>query len=243
MLVPALAIGYALALQRFPAERWRIGCFVGAEVLLLAAFVTPLQTLALEYLLTAHLLQNVVLAEWAPALVVLALPAGLAAAAGRLPAVRRLTHPLVALPLWLGIYFVWHIPPIYDTALRNPGTLLHLEHVSYFAAGLLLWWPVFHDAPHRLAAGARAAYVFAAFVLASPLGLLLALLPRPVYDVYVDAPELWGLSDLADQAIAGITMATEEAIVFFAVFVVYFTRFMREQERPSDELARALEET
>ena len=38
--------------------------------------------------------------------------------------------------------------------------------------------------------GAKAGYVFAAFVLISPLGLLLALIPNTVYDFYDGH---WGL--------------------------------------------------
>ena len=76
------------------------------------------------------------------------------------------------------------------------------------------------------------AYAFAAFVLASPIGLLLALLPRPVYAYYVDAPtRVWGLSPLADQEIAGVTMASEQAVVLFVVFLFWFRRFLAE-ERP-----------
>jgi cytochrome c oxidase assembly factor CtaG len=72
-------------------------------------------------------------------------------------------------------------------------------------------------------------------LLASPLGLLLALVPRAAYDTYVEAPErIWGLSPLADQQLAGVTMAGEQAIVFFAVFALYFARFMREQEALED---------
>ena len=68
-------------------------------------------------------------------------------------------------------------------------------------------------------------------MLASPLGLLLALLPRPLYDVYEHAPErLWGLSAITDQQIAGVTMASEQAVVFFAVFTFFFLRFLRDEE-------------
>jgi len=89
---------------------------------------------------------------------------------------------------------------------------------------VLLWWPVVHG---RYSDGVKALYLFGAFVLAAPLGLLLALLPRPIYDFYKDAPQLWGLSDLTDQQIAGVTMAVEQAIVFFAVFAYFFMRFLR----------------
>jgi cytochrome c oxidase assembly factor CtaG len=68
-------------------------------------------------------------------------------------------------------------------------------------------------------------------VLASPIGLLLALVGRPVYDFYASAPErLWGLSRLDDQQVAGLTMASEQAVVFFAVFAFYFFRFFDEEE-------------
>ena len=232
----ALAIGlltaaYVLALRFYPASRARKAAFAGAVVLLLVAFETPLETIGLHYLLTAHLLQNVILAEWAPALVVLAVPPAMAAALGRVPAIGVLTHPLLALPLWLGTYFAWHLPPVYDFALHRQGSLLHLEHASYFVTGLAMWWPVFQDAPRRLSNGLKAGYVFAAFVLSSPIGLLLALAGRPVYDFYASAPErLWGMSRLTDQQVAGMTMAAEEAVVFFAVFAFYFFRFFEEEE-------------
>ena len=96
-----------------------------------------------------------------------------------LPVPRRLTHPFVALPIWAGTYFAWHVPAIYDAALRHQESLLHLEHVSYFVTGLLFWWPVLKDQPHRVTFGARPIYLFAAFVIMSPLGLLLALIPGP----------------------------------------------------------------
>lgn len=240
-LVPLLAAGYVLALSRHPAPLWRVGCFAAALALLLAAFLTPLETIARHYLLSGHLLQNVVLAEWAPALIVLGLPPSLSAAVTRFGPVRTATHPFVALPGWLLTYFLWHLPWAYDAALEHPATLLLAEHACYLAAGTLLWWPVLQDAPRTPASGTRAAYVFAAFLLASPLGLLLALLPDPVYEFYEDGPGLWGLSSLADQQIAGLTMAAEQAVVFFAVFTLFFFRFLSEEERASAAAHEALE--
>jgi putative membrane protein len=190
---------------------------------------------------SAHLLQNVVLAEWAPALLVLGLPPALAARIGGITVIRLLTRPPVALGLWLVTYFLWHLPVFYDAALEHSG-LLHLEHVCYVAAGTLLWWPVFQDAPHRLSNAARALYVFVAFVLASPIGLLLALLPEPVYDWYVEGGGLWGLSPHTDQQIAGVAMSVEQAVVFFAVFSVFFFRFLADEEtngRPAEKIGRS----
>ena len=231
VLCPLLALGYVLALHAVPAPRWRIGCFALGVALILAAVLTPVHTIAVGYLLSAHLLQNVVLAEWAPALILLGLPAALAARlAGGSATLRLLTRPLVALPVWLVTYFAWHLPWAYDFALRHQQSVLHVEHLSYLGAGLLLWWPVVQTLPHRLASGTKAAYLFAAFVLGSPLGLLLALLPGAVYDFYRDGPGLWGLDAETDQQLAGITMASEQAVVFFAAFTVFFLRFLREEE-------------
>ncbi len=223
-----LTAAYALAARRHPPARRRHLCFAAAIVILLAVSVTPLSTLALHYVLWAHLVQNVALAEWIPLLLVASVPPELAGRAARVRVVRELTRPLVALPLWLGAYLAWHVPVAYDSALERPA-LLALEHLTYLVAGLLLWWPVLHSEPWRLSSGAKAAYLFAAFVFASPLGLLMALLPTPLYDFYVEAPRLRGLSPLADQQVAGIVMAVSESVVFFTMFTIYFVRFMAEE--------------
>src|SRR6058998_1561576 len=133
LLVPAVAVLYATVIR--PKGVRAVAAAV-ALLMIFAAFVTGLQPLALHTFLWAHLLQNVVLAEWAPALFVLAVPPRL----GRRAARWRIFGPFVALPLWLTTYFVWHLPWNYDFALRHPHSLLLLEHAMYLAAGIALWW-------------------------------------------------------------------------------------------------------
>jgi len=222
-LAPALAVGLAVAARGGGVSRPRLVAGALGVGLVFAAFFTQLEPLANHTFLWAHLLQNVVLAEWAPALLVLAVPPRVAERAARFP----LFQPLVALPLWLAAYYTWHLPWIYDAALRNPHSLLHLEHFTYLAAGICLWWPVVHG---TYSAGAKAAYLFGAFVLASPLGLLLALIPRAIYPFYVHAPRTWGPGPLADQQIAGVTMAAEEALVFFGAFTGFLLRFLADEQ-------------
>jgi cytochrome c oxidase assembly factor CtaG len=234
-VVVGLTVADLVALRHFPTPRWRTACFLTAMALLLVVSVTPIHTLAMHYLLTVHLLQNVVLAEWAPLLIVLGIPPALANTLTRPALMRALTHPAIALPLWLANYMLWHLPWLYDTALENPNTLLHLEHALYVLTGIAMWWCVFQDAPHRLGAGARAGYVFAAFVLGSPIGLVLALVPSAIYDFYVAAHHrVWGLDALEDQQLAGMLMAVEQAVVFFAVFAYWFFEFLAEEERKGD---------
>ncbi|HUJ54537.1 MAG TPA: cytochrome c oxidase assembly protein [Gaiellaceae bacterium] len=222
-LAPALALGLAAAARRNRLPRSRLLAGALGVTLVFAAFATELEPLANHTFLWAHLLQNVVLAEWVPALLVLAVPSRLAArVTGRGP-----LRPLVALPLWLGTYYTWHLPWIYDLALRHQHSVLHVEHLTYLLAGGCVWWPVVHG---RQSSGAKAAYLFAAFVLASPLGLLLALIPRAIYPFYAHAPRTWGPSPLADQQIAGVTMAAEEAVVFFGAFTAYLLRFLADEQ-------------
>jgi cytochrome c oxidase assembly factor CtaG len=222
-VAPARAVGRLVAGRGRPVTGPRVAAGALGILLVFAAFFTQLEPLANHTFLWAHLLQNVVLAEWAPLLLVLALPPRVAERAAGFP----LFRPLVALPLWLAAYYTWHLPWIYDHALSRPHSLLHLEHLTYLAAGVCVWWPVVHG---RSSAGAKAAYLFAAFVLASPLGLLLALIPRAIYPFYVDAPRTWGPGPLSDQQIAGVTMAAEEAIVFFGAFTAYLLRFLADEQ-------------
>ena len=222
-VAPTLAVAYALVARAEHPGRRRVLAAVTGLALIVAAFVTRLQPLALHTFLWAHLLQNVVLAEWAPALLVFAVPPTL----GRRVARLRLFRPHVALPAWLLTYVVWHLPWVYDFALRHTHSLLHVEHLMYLGAGISLWWPVIHG---RHSSGAKAAYVFAAFLLASPIGLVLALVPRPIYSFYEHAPRSWGPGPLGDQQLAGVTMAVEQAVVFFAVFTAYLSRFLREEQ-------------
>ncbi len=231
MAVPAVTAAYLLALRRFPASRLRVACFLAAAGLLLAVTITPVETIALQYLLSVHLLQNVVLAEWAPALLVLGVGPALAASLARSGTLRALARPLVALPLWLATYVLWHVPAAYDAALRHQSSLLLVEHACYVLAGIALWWPVFQPEPFALRPGVKAGYLFAAFLLASPIGLLLALLPSPIYDFYEAAPQIWDLAPLRDQQIAGIVMSGTEAIVFFGLFAWFFTRFLAEEDQ------------
>src|ERR1044071_2690498 len=118
---PAAAPGVALAARGGSASRLRLAAGALGVGLVFAAFVTQLEPLANHTFLWAHLLQNVVLAEWAPALLLLAVPPRLAERAAGFP----LFRPLVALPLWLAVYYVWHLPWIYRAALSRPPTPLH----------------------------------------------------------------------------------------------------------------------
>ena len=118
-IVPLLLAAGYLVVARREASAARLVSFVAGCALLAVALASPLDTVARDYLVWGHLLQNVVLAEWAPLLLVLGIPPGLAERLVRPAAVRSLTRPVVALPLWIATYAVWHVPALYDAALAS----------------------------------------------------------------------------------------------------------------------------
>src|SRR5215213_9957214 len=93
--VLASALAYALAARRLGMTTARAGAFAAGIVLALVAVLSPVATIGTDYLVSGHLLQNVLLAEWAPAFLVLGLPPALAERIAAAPGVRTLTRPLV----------------------------------------------------------------------------------------------------------------------------------------------------
>jgi cytochrome c oxidase assembly factor CtaG len=238
VLAAAAVVLYVRAWRRSPGRAWRAWCFGAGIALVVGALNSPLGTIAIDYLVLFHLLQNVMIGDWAPPLLLLgltdAMRQAIAARGGRW--LETVTRPAIALPVWLVGWYVVHLGAVYDTAVRNT-VLLAAEHVFLVAIGLVFWWPVISDVPRAAATLARIAYVFAAFVFSAFLGLALTFSP-PVYDHYESLPRrLWGISAEKDQNLGGILMSTEQALVFFAAMVWLLVRLLREEAEAEERLA------
>ena len=238
VLAVAAALVYVRAWRRAPGPWWRAGCFGAGLVLVLGALNSPIGTIAIEYLVLFHLLQNVMISDWAPPLLLIgltpAMRSGLAARGGA--AMEKITRPAITLSVWLVAWYVIHLGAVYDAAVRST-VLLAIEHAVLIAIGLLLWWPVLCDVPRRVPTLGRIGYVLAAFVGSAFLGLALTFSP-PLYDYYASRPErLWGISAEQDQNLGGILMSTEQALVFFAAIVWLLTVLFREEAEAEERLA------
>ncbi len=230
----AAVVPYVASLRRSaPSERpgtgrrWVFGLGVALVALPLNS---PLETLSAHYLLLMHLLQNALIADWGPPLLILGLtPAmrGRVAAAGGRP-LRALTRPVVALPFWLVVWYGVHVPPFYDWALRD-GWPLNLEHFLLLLAGLVFWWPVFEQ-PRRIEPLGVLAYLGLGFLSAPWLSLAYIFSSRPFYSFYAHAPRLWGLSPVKDQNLAGILMNADQTSIFFIAFAWHLLRVLAEEE-------------
>jgi cytochrome c oxidase assembly factor CtaG len=202
----------------------RLALFAAGLALATLALVSPLDAAGDTESLSAHMLQHLVIGDAGPALLVLAVrgpllafvvPAAvLRAMAGRRglrAAFGALGRPTVAVGAWIVAMALWHVPAAYDAALRHP--LLHdAEHLTFAAAGLLVWWQLVDPARHgRLSVAGRAAVAGVVFGAGQVLCMVLLLSPAPLYAAYADAPRrLFGLSALADQQYAGLVMTGEQ---------------------------------
>jgi cytochrome c oxidase assembly factor CtaG len=188
--------------------------------------VSPLDAAGDGYLLSAHMLEHVLIGDAGPALLVLAVrgpllafavPAGVARYATRRRwlrgLLRRLRQPALALTVWAAAIAVWHVPAAYDAALTRPW--LHtLEHATFFAAGLLVWVVLIDPSRSgHLPVGVRAALAGGVFMLGQLLCAVLLLSPSPLYPAYAHAGvRLFGLSPLSDQQYAGLVMMAEQLL-------------------------------
>jgi putative membrane protein len=216
--------------------------FAGAMLALLGALVTPVDGLGEDYLFSAHMLQHVLLGDIAPLLLLLSLSRVILR-----PVTRRLMRferalgplasPVTGIAVWLGTIYLWHIPALYDAAVAHP--LLHaVEHLSFFAAGIALWWPLVQPIPMRRAlTGLQPlGYIAAAKGGLAALGLFLAWSSTAHYPWYEDAPRIWGLSAVEDQNVAGVIMMVEQSLTLVLVMVWVFVRMLARSEQ--EELRR-----
>jgi cytochrome c oxidase assembly factor CtaG len=231
-LVVAAGVLYARAARVERPAPWRIATFSLGLLLVAGALNSPLETIAVNYLLLFHLLQNVMIADWAPPLLILGLTPAM-----RLAIARRggkpfatLTDPKIALPVWLVGWYGIHLALLYDFALRHTWTL-NVEHALLIAIGFLFWWPVLADEPRDVGAPVKIGYLGAAFVGSVFLGLGLTFATTPFYDFYAHAPRLWGLSAEKDQNFGGILMNVEQAFVFLAAILYFVVKLIPEEEQ------------
>ena len=229
----ALAAGaaalYWRAARTDSPPTWRLVAFVSGLFLIGASLNSPLETIAAHYLLLIHLLQNALIADVAPLLVLLGLTPRMKEQIGRRGGDRLRARWI--LPLWLGAWYLTHLAVFYNWALRT-GWGLNIEHAILIAAGLLFWWPIVSG---RLSPPEGLGYLAAAFIGSSFLGLAFIFSSRPFYTFYEHAARLWGLSPIRDQNLGGILMNGEQTLVFLLAIGWYVMRLLDEEHAAGEQ--------
>jgi cytochrome c oxidase assembly factor CtaG len=234
-LAVVAAVLYWRAARTDRPDTWRLVSFPSGLFLIAASLNSPLETVAAHYLLLMHLLQNALIADLAPLLVLLGLTPGMRAELGR-RGLDRIRARWI-LPIWLAAWYLTHLAPFYNWALRT-GWGLNIEHAILIAVGLLFWWPIVSG---RLSVPAGLGYLAVAFIGSSFLGLAYIFSSSPFYSYYEHAPRLWGLSPIRDQNLGGILMNGEQTLVFLLAIGYFVMRLLDEEHAQSKAATPARE--
>jgi putative membrane protein len=252
------AAGYAACYRRLARRTGRrytghVLAFGGGLFTVAVALLSPVDELGDRWLLSAHMLQHVLLADIAPALLVLGIrpplialglpPALLRALSPRARLGRVLRNRLmapVALGLWAATQWGWSIPTVFDFAAAHP--LVHaIEHLSLLGSGLLLWTVVVDPLPGsgRRALWSRLGYLGASRAISAAVCLPLTWIGTTLYPRYAVGPRAYGISALTDQRVAGAAMCLTEFFVFGVAFVVVFLDLLARDEKATHLAERA----
>jgi putative membrane protein len=244
VLLASVTLAYVLRWRRAGASVPRLLSFLAGVVVLAAALVSPIDTLA-EQLFVMHMVQHVLLLDVAPVLLLLGLTRVILRPLTRrvlLPLERgagALGRPAFAVVLYVGVMWLWHVPAFYDAASEQP--VVHaFGHLLFAAAGTLYWWHVVSPVrPRRPLRGlGPVAYMVSTKVLVGLLGVALTFAPSALYAFYEEQPRYWGLSARDDQALGGVLMSVEQSIVMGIALAVLFARMLGESDREEQRLER-----
>jgi putative membrane protein len=233
---------------------WRAGSFLLGLFLLWVALDSPLAALDME-LLTAHMVQHLLLMTLGPALLLMGAPVMLLSRGlpqrfvqavllplFRWPLAQKVGH-LLSQPLfcWLAAAVAlvgWHVPSLFALGLHSH--VWHTaEHISFICCGFLFWWPVVQPWP-SIPAGPRWSiliYLFLATLPCDILSAFLAFSDRVVYPVYFTASRQFSLTALEDQQCAAALMWTCVTIIYLVPAAILTMRLLASGNLPEDELA------
>ena len=206
--------------------------------LTLVALVGPVDRIAEDDLLSVHMLQHLLIGDAATALMVVAvrgpllvflLPAAMLAPLARSRRVRAslsaLLRPRVAFGLWAANLAVWHVPYLYDLALRH-DSVHYTEHACWVVAGLVAWTLLVDPGSHRrLTVGGRIAFAAAMFAAGQVLADVLVFSSHPLYPAYPGR---------LDQQLAGAAMMAEQLVTLGTLaFLLLRPRLRRARLAPA----------
>ena len=238
-LLPGLGIvsAGALYLRGLVGARrvatWRVASLYAGLVVAVLAIYGPVGS-ASESLFSAHMVQHVLLMSVAAPLIVLGdagritragAPRPLVRAVASLPAGLRssLRSPLVGAAAFIVALWAWHLPVLYELALRNPAVHA-VEHISFFGTALLVWAAAFGR--RRARPHVALLVVFVTSLAGAALGAIIVFAGSVLYRSHALAGARRGIDALVDQQLAGAIMWIPPGIVSLAVMVFLTIRII-----------------
>jgi cytochrome c oxidase assembly factor CtaG len=207
---------------------WQMLCFASGWALLAVALVSPLHWLG-ERLFVAHMIEHEILMAVGAPLMMAAQPAATMlwafprsarrwiGALVRSPAMirtwRHAMNPAVATALHGVALWIWHVPVLYEMALRMPR--VHwLQHLSFLLTALLFWRALFRKIPQEWGYGVAVMCLLVTSLHSGLLGLVIALARHPLYPLQTNAALEWGLTASDDQQLAGLVMWVPTGVIY-----------------------------
>ncbi len=240
LVLLVFGVGYWWATTRVaPASRRQRTWFLSGLLLVWVVSTWPVHDIAEDRLYAVHMVQHVTYTFIAPPMLLLGTPTRLVSWLVRNRAVaavvRACTRPLVALVGFNLLVGLSHTQYVVGGATTS-APLHFAVHLVLFASALCLWSPVLNRAPElpRMRSAGKMLYLMANGFLPVPIVAALALAGAPLYDHYVEAPRLWGISALDDQQLAaGAMWMLESFWTIGAVMIVFFDWWRNEQRDPA----------
>ena len=243
-------------LPTHPIGRWQRISFFSGLVVVFIALQSPIDPIA-EHMFSFHQLQHILIRMIAPLLILGGAPLtpmlrGLPpwALLGVVrPIVRndlarrayfRLTNPVVATFIFLGVLYLWQFPVSMNLALRN-DFVHEFMHLTMMFSGFLFYWLVIDPKPHRsrLHYGLRVLYLGLIVIPNTMLGVALVFAGAPIYSEYVEAGQLFGMSIMTDQQLGGLMLwVPGDMMSIVAAGVVMVLWYQKEEEQSALEAAR-----
>lgn len=225
-------------------SRGQVSAFSAGIIVLFIALISPVDPLG-EQLLSAHMVQHILLMIAAPPLLIVGAPPSVflwalplttrrtlgrwtAPGSGLRRAWRLLTQPAIAWTLHAAAIWLWHLPGLYQAALTAP--LVHtLEHAAFFGTGLLFWVAALNDqrGSGRLIG---ALLIFTTALHSSALGALMTFAESVWYPIYSGRTEAWGLTPLEDQQLAGLIMWIPGGVAYLIGVLWLVSRVIRDAD-------------
>ncbi len=237
--IPYRARVRKLANERRAVPQWRQACFASGLIVLAIALSPPVDTLA-DQLLVAHMAEHLLIGDFAALLLVLGFTGPLLAPILRnryLGRLRVFTHPVVAFVVWAVNFYVWHLPFMYQAAIRHDA--LHaLEHATFLAFGMAMWMALLGPLPKPawFTNGAQLGYIIAVRLTGTVLANAMIFSGTVWYPIYRSGDAHWHISATADQISAAGVMMVEESILTICLFCWLFLKVARQNEERQELL-------
>ncbi len=252
-LIAALGLGIRTspAWDASAADARRRSAFLWSGVAVLVLSVcAPVAVVAQGGLLSAHMLQHVLIGALAPLLILLAIPRAQRGTREGRPVLAVVLHPVVAFAIWFACTIAWLVPDIHHEVLVRPWVWV-LQQVAVFGAGVIMWAPVtdrFVDPPAWFRTGAKCVYMIGIWFAGVGIANVYWFSGTPFYESHEAGAAAFGFSALQDQANAGTVMILAHCAITFGAIAVLFFRHASErglEQRlieagvPEDEVHRA----